>query len=87
MSVTDQNVPAAPAEEAAGGESEQGVDIAVVQESAANRFAGTGLEQHVVGDYYRGRAADLEQANDVLDEVKLLVLGRSPEVLSFIAVG
>ena len=54
--------------------------------SAADGLAGTDLEQHIVGNHHRGGAADLEQADDMLDEVELLVLGGSPEVLSLVAV-
>src|ERR1019366_1411195 len=61
--------------EDAGGQAEQGMDIAIVEEALADGFAGAALKQDVVGQDDGGASVDLEQAADVLEEVELLVAG------------
>ena len=68
--------------EEAGGQAQQRVDVALVQELAADRLPGPALEQHVVRHDHGGAAVLLEQGLDVLDEVELLVGGGGPEVLA-----
>ncbi|OGV44823.1 MAG: hypothetical protein A2X46_16980 [Lentisphaerae bacterium GWF2_57_35] len=41
------------------------------------------LEQYVVGQYHGGAAMLLEDGEDVLEEVELLVAGRSAEIVAF----
>ena len=66
--------------EDAGRQAQQRVDVALVEQLAADGLAGAALEEHVVGHDDGGAAVDLEQRLDVLDEVELLVRGRRPEV-------
>jgi hypothetical protein len=61
------------------------VDVAPVQEAAADRLPRAALEEDVVGDDDRSAPVDLEEGADVLQEVELLVAGRRPEVLTQIA--
>jgi hypothetical protein len=63
--------------EQAGG---QGVNVALVQELAADGFAGAAFEQDVVGYDHGGAAVLPEQGFDVLDKVELFVRGSGPEV-------
>ncbi len=58
------------------------MDIALVQELAADGLAGAAFEQHVVRHHDRGAAVVLQHRLDVLDEVELLVGGRGPEVVA-----
>jgi len=67
--------------EDAGRQPQQGVDVALGEELAADRFSGTAFEQDVIGDDNRGSAVDLEQRTHMLHEVELFVGGRSPEVV------
>ena len=68
--------------EQAGGQTQQGVDVAVVQQLPAYRFAGAALEQHVVRQH-QGRAAILlQQRLHVLDEIELLVRSGGPEIVA-----
>src|ERR1017187_2066667 len=66
----------------AGGQPQQGVDIAIVQEAFADGFAGPALKQHVVGQNDSGPPVDLEQTADVLEKVELFVAGGGPEVVA-----
>jgi len=50
-------------------------------------FAGAALEEDVVGDNDGGPAVYLQQGFDMLQEVKLLVGGGSPEVLPLVDKG
>jgi hypothetical protein len=68
--------------EDAGREAQEGVDVALGEQLAADRLAGAALEEDVVGDDDGGAAVDLEERLDVLDEVELLVRGRRPEVVA-----
>jgi len=63
-----------------GGEPKQGVNVALFQELPPHRFARTALEEHVIGNHDGAAPVDFEQALDVLQEVQLFVLRRSPEV-------
>ena len=66
----------------AGGQAQEGMDIAALQQVAPDGFARSPLEKHVVGDDHRRLPAGLEQAIDVLHKVELLVTGRGPEVVA-----
>ena len=68
--------------EDAGRQSQQGVDVALVQQLATDRFAGTAFEQHIVRHHHRRFAVDRQDGLDVLHEVELLVRGRYPEVIA-----
>ena len=61
----------------------QSVDVAVLEQGAAHRLSGSALEQHVVGHHHRSPAVDLQDRLHVLNEVELLVGGRSREVLPY----
>src|ERR1035437_7262476 len=52
--------------EDAGGQAQQGVDVAIVEEAFADGFAGAAFKQDVIGQDDGGAAIDLEQAADVL---------------------
>jgi hypothetical protein len=71
--------------DARSGPLKQRVDVALVEQLAADGLAGAALEQDVVGDDDGGAAVDLEQRFDVLDEVELLVGRAGPEVLALVA--
>jgi hypothetical protein len=60
--------------EDAGGQAQEGVDVALGEQLAADGLAGAALEEDVVGDDDGGAAVDLEERLDVLDEVELLVV-------------
>ena len=66
--------------EDAGGEAEQRVDLALLEQVPAHGLAGAPFEEHVVGDDDGGAAVDRQQRLHVLDEVELLVGRRRPEV-------
>ena len=70
--------------EDAGGQAQQGVDVAALEEFAADGFTGSAFEEHVVGEDDSGGAADREFADDVLEEVELLVRGGGPEVVALV---
>ena len=66
--------------EHAGGQTQQGVHIALRQQLPPHRFPSAAFEQHVVG-HHDGRApVNLQQRPHVLEEVQLLVAGRGPEI-------
>ena len=70
--------------EDAGGEAQEGVDVAALEEFAADGFAGSAFEEDVVGEDDGGGAADLELADDVLEEVELFVRGGGPELVALV---
>ena len=70
--------------EDAGGQAQEGVDIAAFEEFAADGFAGAAFEEHVVGENDSRRTADLELAHDVLEEVELFVAGGGPEFVALV---
>ena len=70
--------------EDAGGEAQEGVDVAAFEEFAADGFAGSAFEEDVVGEDDGGGAADLEFADDVLEEVELFVRGGGPEFVALV---
>src|SRR5450759_2603863 len=63
------------------------MDVALLQEAAANRLPRSPFEQNVVGNHDRGAPVNLQERSNVLQEVELLVRGRGPEVLSQVAHG
>ena len=71
--------------EDAGGQSQQRVAVALLQQVRAYGLSGSAFEQDVVGDDDRAAAIDFQQGLDVLDEVELFVLRAGPEVLPFVA--
>ena len=61
------------------------MDVALLEEAAANGLPRPTLEKHVVRNHYRGSTIDLQERAYVLQKVQLLVRGRGPEVLSQVA--
>ena len=59
--------------EDAGGQAQQRVDIGLLEQFAANRFARAAFEKHVVRHHHGGAAVLLEDGEDVLEKVELLV--------------
>ena len=70
--------------EDAGGQAQEGVDVAALEQFAADGFAGSAFEEDVVGEDDGGGAADLEFADDVLEEVELFVRGGGPELVALV---
>jgi hypothetical protein len=68
--------------EDARGQAQHGVNVAGLQQLAADLLARAALEQHVVGQHHRRLTVHLEHADDVLQEVELLVGRGFPEVLA-----
>ena len=68
--------------EDAGRQAQQRVDVALLEQLAADRLAGAALEEHVVRHDDGRPAVLLQQRLDVLQEVELLVGGRGPEVVA-----
>lgn len=68
--------------EEAGGEAEDGMDIGLLEQVAADGFAGAALEEHIVRQHDGRAAVLLEDGEDVLDEVELLVARARPEVVA-----
>jgi hypothetical protein len=66
----------------AGGQAQQRVHIAFVQQLFADGFARTAFKQHVVGQHHRRAAMGFEQRFDVLHKVQLLVAGGGPKVVA-----
>jgi hypothetical protein len=65
-----------------GREAQECMDVALVQELAADRFARTALEQDAVRDDDGAPAARRNERLDVLEEAELLVRRRRPEVVT-----
>jgi hypothetical protein len=59
----------------AGGQAQDGVQVALVHQVAADVGAHIAFKQHVVGQHHGGAAAGLEAAVDVLQKGELLVAG------------
>ena len=68
--------------EQAGRQTQERVDLALVQQLAADGLACAAFEEHVVRHHDRRPAVLLQQGFDVLEEVELLVGGRRPEVVA-----
>ena len=68
--------------EDAGGQAQERVDVGLLEQFAADGFAGAAFEEHVVGQHHRGAAVLLEDGEDVLEEVELLVARAGPEVVA-----
>jgi hypothetical protein len=60
--------------EDAGGQAQDGVQVALVHQVAANVGADVAFEEHVVGQHHGGAATGLEAAVDVLQEANCLLL-------------
>ena len=54
------------------------VNIGLLEQFAADGFAGAAFEEDVVRQHDRGAAVLLEDGEDVLEEVELLVAGAWP---------
>jgi hypothetical protein len=67
--------------EDAGGQSQQGVDVGLVEQFTADGFPGSAFEEHVVRQHHGSSTMHLEDGEDVLEKVELLVAGAVPEVL------
>ena len=61
--------------EDAGRQTQKRVDVALLEQVAANGFSRSPFKQDVIGDDDRTAAIDLQQRFDVLQEVQLFVLG------------
>jgi hypothetical protein len=59
--------------EDAGGQAQQGVNIGLLEELAADGLAGAAFEKDVVGQDNRGAAMLVEDGKNVLEEIELLV--------------
>lgn len=70
--------------EDAGGQAQQGMDIAAFEQLAADTFAGSTFEQHVVGANDACGSADLQFPDDVLEEVERFVTGRRPKIVALV---
>lgn len=70
--------------ENAGGEAQEGVDVAALEQFAADGFAGSAFEEDVVGEDDGGGATDFDFADDGLEEVELFV--RGGELLDVVAI-
>ena len=68
--------------EDAGGQAQEGVDVGLLEQRAADGFAGAAFEKDVVRQHDRGAAVLLEDGEDVLEEVELLVARARPEVVA-----
>ena len=68
--------------EQAGGQPQNGVQVAWLQQLAVHGFRRAAFEQHVVGQHHRRAAVHLQAADDVLHDVELLVRGGGPEVFA-----
>ena len=64
--------------EDAGGQAQQRVHVRLLEQLAADGFAGAAFKEHVVRQHDRRAAVLLEDGEDVLEEVELLVARRSP---------
>ena len=68
--------------EEAGRETQQGMDVAFVEQFAAHHLPRPTLEQDIVGHDHGSRAVHIQDRADVLDKVQLLDTGRGTEVLA-----
>ena len=68
--------------EDAGGQAQQGMDVGLLEQFAADRLPRSTLEQHIVGKNHRSAAVLLQDREDVLEEVELLVARRRPEIIA-----
>ncbi len=68
--------------EDAGGQAQDGVQVALVHQVAADVAADVALEQHVVGQHHGGAATGLEATVDVLQEGELFVAGGVGKVIA-----
>jgi len=68
--------------EDAGGQAQEGVDVGLLEQLAADGLARAALEEHVVGQHDGRAAVLLEDGEDVLEEVELLVAGAGPEIVA-----
>ncbi len=66
----------------AGRQAQERMDVAIVEQSAADHFAGAAFEEDVVWHDDRRAAVNVQNRLDVLDEVELLVAGCRPEVIA-----
>ena len=64
------------------GQAEEGVGVGLLEELAADSFAGSAFEENVVGQDDGGVAVLLQDSENVLEEVELLVAGGGPEVVA-----
>ncbi|MND55561.1 hypothetical protein D3C80_466490 [compost metagenome] len=71
--------------EDAGGQTQDGVQVALVHQIAAHLGTDPGFKQHVVGQHHGGAATGLEATIDVLQEGELLVAGLVGEIVAGIA--
>lgn len=70
--------------EEAGRKAEQRVDVAFVEELAADRLTGASFKEDVIGNDDCGASVCLQQRLHMLEEVELFVGGRRPEVVPLV---
>ena len=68
--------------EDAGGQTQQGVNVGLLEQFASDGFAGAAFEENIVGDNDRSATVLLQNGEDVLKEVELLVAGARPEIVA-----
>ena len=68
--------------EDAGRQAQDGVQVALVHQVAADLLADIAFEQHVVGQHHGGATTGLQAAIDVLQEAELLVAGGIGEIIA-----
>ena len=66
--------------EDAGGETQDGVQVALVHEVAADVLADAGLKQNIVRQHHGGAASGQEVTVDVLEEAELFIAGGIGEI-------
>jgi len=65
-----------------GGESQQRMDIGLLEKFPADRLPCPTLEEDIIGEHHGGAAMLFENCEDVLEEVELLVARAGPEVVA-----
>src|SRR6266511_6299034 len=68
--------------EQAGRQTQQGMDLALVQQLSANRLPCPALEKNIVRNHDRRPAVLLQQRFDVLEKIEILVRGRRPKIIA-----
>ena len=67
--------------EDSGGQSENGVEVAGLQQFLPDSLPGSALKEHIVRHHHRRLSGGFQKSIDVLEEVELLVGAGGPEIL------
>lgn len=67
--------------EDSGGQSENGVEVAGLQQLLPDSLPGSALKEHIVRHHHRRLSGGFQKGVDVLEEVELLVGAGGPEIL------